>query len=191
MPVLEAAATAAQLGWIGQKEFQKVFRRTWAKAFPDFDLEKVFWQAVYAEGIFVVASLVWRVGGVWRAFMSLFQPPEYHYETTEVSGEVPQEILDEAWEHCETIWGLAGSPAAIKPCIEERLAQQGYEAVDVKKVSGTGDQPGVDVLMDIMDDVFVGQYFPFVLMGIPVLFLLLEYKNYRRRKKAKKFFGGS
>jgi len=73
MPVLEAATVAAGLGWIQKQEFQKVFRRTWSKAFPDFDIEKVFWQIVYAEGIFCAISLLWRIGGVFlrhKSFMA-------------------------------------------------------------------------------------------------------------------------
>ena len=170
MVVLEAATVAAQMGWMNKDKFQKIFRETYNKAFPDFDLEKVFWQAIYGDGIFLLASLVWRSSQVWQGFVHI------------MSGEAKEDVV------APTLEGVFPNTKWVCPEGYMLVKQYPSGALCVKEGSPTADAAGmykIGGLMDIMDEVLVGKYFSYVLMSIPALFLLLELKNWKTRKRAK------
>jgi len=120
---------------------------------------------------------------VWRAFAEfagIVKPPK----------EVPQEVLDEAWNSCAKPFQLM---TERRKCVDRKLIEQGYPQWfnTIEEPETEEEAPVATIeLEDLLDDILVGQYFGFILMGIPALFMFLEYKNYRQRKRAKKFFGG-
>lgn len=191
MPVLEAAILAAQQGWIQKEQFQKVFRETWSKAFPDFDLENVFWRIVYTEALFVVSSLVWRASEAYRTFMGLWEGEvaiiggtTYSVEAGEVIAPLVSDVFPFDF-YCPDGYELKRGPSAAV-CA---LMEGGQVQTDEGPVPSVA-KPMEAMIMGFLDDILVGKYFGYVLMGIPALFLLLELKNYKQRKKAKKLFGG-
>jgi len=95
------------------KQIEHFNREKLKKAFGNYDVEKVFWQIVYTEGIFFGAAFVY-------------------------------------WLMDTLAWLIPG----------EQLP---------------------DELQDILGDVF-GKYSAYIIMGIPALFLLLEYRRYKKIK---------
>ena len=185
MVVLEAATAAAQMGWMNKDKFQKIFKETYSKAFPDFDLEQVFWRIVYAEGIYLGMNAIYRVSDVWNDFGANFAAilSGKPREVIDYYVDIPDDVLDEVIVYCEAKTSNVNDRG---DCILARITELGYEIEDYDPVKH-GDKKlnlGADVLENLLKKFFV-DYMPYVVMGIPALFLLLELKNWKTRKRAK------
>ena len=187
MVVLEAATVAAQMGWMNKDKFQKIFRETYSKAFPDFDLEQVFWQTIYAEGLFVVASLVWRASEAYRTFIGLWEGDvaiigTEVYDTTK--GEVTMPLISGTFPYdfyCPEGFKLVRGPSSAACVITAAGREAGLaEGEELEK-----GKPFEAMIAGFLDEVLVGKYFGYALMAIPALFFLLELKNWKKRKRAR------
>ena len=176
MSVLAAASVGAQLGMVSADKFKEVFRETYNKAFPDFDIEKVFWQTMYVEGLYLVINVIYRISDVWIGLTAnlpyLFggKPPII------VNTDMPEDQFKQIMEECTEETGYGEGNTVWGACVIRKMEEAGYPV----------DPP--TMIEDLLQKVFV-DYAPLVIMGIPLVFVLLEAKNMKNRKKAKKLIG--
>jgi len=175
MSVLAAASVGAQLGMVSADKFKEVFRETYNKAFPDFDIEKVFWQTMYVEGLYLVINAIYRISDVWTGFTAKLV--DWHGEVIlNPDDPVPEELMIQIEAECTEETGKSEGDNEWGACVIRKVKEAGYTVNENTMIE------------DLLEKVFV-DYAPLVIMGIPLVFVLLEAKNMKQRKKAKKLIG--
>ena len=175
------------------------------KSFPDFDLEKVFFRTVFSEGIFLTMSLLWKFGEAWRSFVDF-------EEERKDSDKVEQE-----WEFATqaaglNFWDKINLYNAGRDAVENEIGKQfimtktsiwiaalnilydnGWSGKATERPENSvtfkySDKDAENQILDLLEEIFSGQFSGYIMLGIPVLFVLLEARNYQKSRKAKRMF---
>ena len=173
--LLPVASFAADKGWIEAEKFKEIFREQYKKAFPDFDLEKVFWQILYTEGIYLSINVIYRISDVWTGLTANL-PYLFGGSSSVIlnpDDPVPEDLMIEIEAACTEETGQSEGNKEWGACVLRKVQEEGYT------VSGN------TMLEDLLKKVFV-DYAPLVIMGIPLLFTLLEANNAKKKRRAKR-----
>jgi len=147
------------------EEARKIISETLKRAFPDYDVEKVFWQSAYGVGLFWLAKLLYHVVA-WTWIQTKVY--EKHPEMTFI------DLLGVA--------GMAGlgwlSPIVWRG-VGELLGISAKEAEEEAKK----ENPILGVCQKVFEE-----YYGYISLGIPALFAFREYREYKKRKEIKELF---
>lgn len=172
------AAVVGEAAVIAVKQAGVVAKMGAKKAFGEFDIEKVFWQIVYGEGIFVASYAVWEIYKWIDGLQEVL--------SGDLTGIIPhscKSALGIGWKLVYTCTACA-SPNNVFNTREE------CEAHLVEAPEGEAEKPNTleDAAWMLCTNLF-NKYGGVVMLGIPVLCVLMEYRNLKRRKKALKHAG--
>jgi len=182
------AATLAAKGTEKGTEFldqaRLFMKERWSQSFGQYDIEKVFWQTVYAEGLYIGASVLWRiVSGLTDLFSQILMPLTAEpYSEIDISQQLARQRHWYFGRWCEV--------RSNEPCTEEgfneHLKVRHPELYSYKIGGGQEGEifapTNFGGLTSILDKVLI-DWFNWITLCIPAGFAILEYRHYKKMKR--------
>lgn len=169
---LLALEKGVEVGAIGFKEARELFKETWQKAFPEFDVEKVFFRCIYTTGGLFVAKIVYDL---YVQFRMLTAKPAEWVEQVTAKYPITKWVISPLAASVE--WLTMAVLKALFPKKMEESEKEYEQAMEKERVKLL-EELGIPVWLD---DLF-GKHFFLVLAGANGWWIFSEYRNYRKLK---------
>lgn len=158
-----ALGSAVEVGALGFREARGLFRETWQKAFPEYDVEKVFFRCVYTIGGLLIADAVYNV---YFQFQLLSRKP-LKWLTQVVEAPLKLFVTPISVQLAKTVFPKRAGE--IEEEYRKRIEQERRQLCE---------DAGVPV---ILDDVF-GKHFYLIMAGACGWWIFSEYRAYKKLK---------
>lgn len=180
---IAALEKGLEIGAVGFKKAKEIFRETWREAFGEFDVEKVFWRTIYAEGIFWTLSLLWQYAILPLKGISEVLSGERYREYRAIVDCILEEAADLPFAERLGINQILVQRIPIGEKLA-MLQEAGYgDLVAACTVAPEEGDPDPTFELENLANVILVDYRDYITLGIPLLFLFLEYRRVKRLRE--------